>query len=111
MAKKFLRHKVSDVVHIIPIENIRAIDVGANTTVHILMEDIGHYVTNVSETLAYKLVATTAADAAKTKVNQNDLADIIEKALKSDDDVVYYDISLTYPITSIVRDQLKWDGS
>ena len=107
--KKFLRHKISDVTHIIPVENIRAIDVGANTTVHILMEDIGHYVTNVSETLAYKLVATTADDAAKTKENQNALADVIEKCLESD--LVMFDFNLPYPITSIVRDQLKWDGS
>ena len=77
--EKFLKISLSGAYHLIPIKNILGIEVGVDTKVNILYNSVGHRATGASEVLGVELVATTAADAAKTKEQLVSIVDAIEK--------------------------------
>ena len=106
--QKFLKVHVSDADHIIPINRILGIEVGADTQVQILTDIVGHTATGASEVLGYQLVATTASDAAKTKEQLNSIVDEIAAALSTSWTNPIYPLNPKYPITAIGQIEEEW---
>jgi aspartate ammonia-lyase len=107
---KYLKVSLSDAYHLIPIQSILGIEVGANTEVKILTHNVGHTATGVSEVLGYKITATTAADAAKTKEQLNSIVDAIEDALQTSWTNPYYLLEPKYAITAIAQIEEEWSA-
>ena len=93
---KYLKVSLSDAYHLIPIQSILGIEVGANTEVKILTHNVGH--------------TATAADAAKTKEQLNSIVDAIEDALQTSWTNPYYLLEPKYAITAIAQIEEEWSA-
>lgn len=107
---KYLKISLSDASHLIPIQSILGIEVGANTKVKILYNVKGHGATGASEVLGIELTATTASDAAKTKEQLNSIVDAIEQALQTAWTKPYFVLVPKYPITAIAQIEDEWSA-
>mgnify|MGYP003121869208 CR=1 FL=1 len=107
---KYLKISLSDASHLIPIQSILGIEVGADTEVDILYNVKGHGATGASEVLGVKLTATTASDAAKTKEQLNSIVDAIEQALQTAWTKPYFVLVPKYPITAIAQIEEEWSA-
>tara|TARA_R100001086_G_scaffold144735_2_gene76377 strand:+ start:499 stop:828 length:330 start_codon:yes stop_codon:yes gene_type:complete len=107
---KYLKISLSDASHLIPIQSILGIEVGADTEVDILYNVKGHGATGASEVLGVKLTATTASDAAKTKEQLNSIVDNIEQALQTAWTKPYFVLVPKYPITAIAQIEEEWSA-
>jgi hypothetical protein len=108
--EKFLKISLSGAYHLIPIKNILGIEVGVDTKVNILYNSVGHRATGASEVLGVELVATTAADAAKTKEQLNSIVDAIEKALATSWLNPYFVLEPKFAITSIAQIEVEYSA-
>ena len=107
---KYFKISVSDADHLIPIQSILGIEVGANTEVDILYNVKGHGATGASEVLGVKITATTAADAAKTKEQLNSIVEAIENALTTSWTNPTYLLEPKYAITSVAQIEVEWSA-
>ena len=107
---KYFKISVSDADHLIPIQSILRIEVGANTEVDILYNVKGHGATGASEVLGVKITATTADDAAKTKEQVNSIVDAMEDALSTAWTKPFYVLEPKYAVTSISQIEEEWSA-
>ncbi len=107
---KYFKISVSDADHLIPIQSILGIEVGANTEVDILYNVKGHGATGASEVLGVKITATTADDAAKTKEQVNSIVDAMEDALSTAWTKPFYVLEPKYAVTSISQIEEEWSA-
>tara|TARA_R100001015_G_C4537905_1_gene102628 strand:+ start:143 stop:472 length:330 start_codon:yes stop_codon:yes gene_type:complete len=107
---KYFKISVSDADHLIPIQSILGIEVGASTEVDILYNVKGHGATGASEVLGVKLTATTADDAAKTKEQVNSIVDAMEDALSTAWTKPFYVLEPKYAVTSISQIEEEWSA-
>jgi hypothetical protein len=107
---KFLKISLSDAYHLIPINNILGIEVGSSTEVLILSNAVGHTATGASEVLGYKITATTASDAAKTKEQLNSIVEAIEDALCTSWTNPTYLLEPKYAITAVAQIEEEWSA-
>jgi len=82
--EKFLKISLSDAYHLIPIKN--------------------------SEVLGVEIVATTAADAAKTKEQLNSIVDAIEMALQTSWTNPFYVLQPKYVITAVNQIEVEYSA-
>jgi hypothetical protein len=107
---KYLKISLSDAYHLIPINNILGVEVGANTKVNILSNVTGHTATGASEVLGYEITATTAADAAKTKEQVNSIVAAIENAMATSWTSSTYLLEPKYAITGVAQIEVEWSA-
>ena len=107
---KYLKISLSDAYHLIPIQSVLGIEVGANTKVNIQSHQVGHTADAASQVLGYEITATTASDAAKTKEQLNSIVDAIENALQTSWTNPYYLLEPKYPITGIAQIEAEWSA-
>ncbi|MAO23176.1 MAG: hypothetical protein CMJ25_20680 [Phycisphaerae bacterium] len=108
--EKFLKISLSDVYHLIPIKNILGIEVGADQTVNVLYNSVGHTATGASEVLGVAITAATADDAAKTKEQLVSIVDAIEKALQTSWLNPFYVLEPKFPITGIAQIEVEYSA-
>ncbi len=107
---KYLKISLSDAYHLIPIKSIIGVEVGSNTKVNILYNTVGHTATGASEVLGVEIVATTAADAAKTKEQLNSIVDAIEMALQTSWTNPFYVLQPKYVITGVNQIEVEYSA-
>ena len=107
---KYFKISVSDADHLIPIQSILGIEVGADTEVDILYNVKGHGATGASEVLGVKITATTADDAAKTKEQVNSIVDAMEDALSTAWTKRCYVLEPKYAVTAIAQIEEEWSA-
>jgi hypothetical protein len=110
--EKFLKITLSDAPFLIPIKNILHVEVGADTSIQILYNSVGHSATAASQVIGIELTATTATTAAKTKEQLVSFVNQIEAALQTPWTTPVYDITskLRYPITTITQIEEEWSA-
>jgi hypothetical protein len=108
--EKFLKISLSDAYHLIPIKSIIGVEVGANTKVNILYNTVGHTATGASEVLGVEIVASTAADTAKTKEQLNSIVDAIEMALQTSWTNPFYVLQPKYVITGVNQIEVEYSA-
>ena len=107
---KYFKISVSDADHLIPLQSILGVEVGADTEVDILYNVKGHGATGASEVLGVKLTATTASDAAKTKEQLNSIVDAMEDALSTAWTKPFFVLEPKYPVTAIAQIEEEWSA-
>jgi len=107
---KYLKISLSDAYHLIPINSILGIEVGANTKVNILYNAVGHRATGESEVLGFEITATTASDAPKTKEQLNSIVDAIEDALCTSWTKPFFLLEPKYPITAVAQIEVEYSA-
>ena len=102
---KYLKITFGDAPYLIPVNDIIAVEVGADTEIKILLNSIGHRASGASEVLGYKITATTATNAAKTKEQLTSFVDVLEDSLQTAWTKPIYDMTgkLPYAITAIAQ--------
>ncbi len=105
---KYLKISLSDASHLIPIQSVLGVEVGADTEVKILYNVRGHGATGASEVLGVKITATTASDAAKTKEQLNSIVDAMEDALSTAWTKPIYVLEPKYAVTAIAQIEDVW---
>ena len=107
---KYFKISVSDADHLIPIQSILGIEVGADTEVDILYNVKGHGATGASEVLGVIITATTADDAAKTIEQVNSIVDAMEDALSTAWTKPFYVLEPKYAVTAIAQIEEEWSA-
>tara|TARA_R100001440_G_scaffold16129_5_gene27359 strand:- start:31175 stop:31504 length:330 start_codon:yes stop_codon:yes gene_type:complete len=107
---KYLKISFSDAFHLIPLQSVLGVEVGADTEVKIFYNVKGHGATGASEVLGVKLTATTASDAAKTKEQLNSVVDAIEDALSTAWTKPFYLLEPKFAITAIAQIEEEWSA-
>jgi len=110
--EKFLKITLSDAPFLIPIKNILHIEVGADTNIQVLYNNVGHTATGVSEVLGLQITATTATDATKTKEQLTSFAALVEESLTLPWNRPVLDITsrLPYAVTAITQIEEEWSA-
>ena len=106
---KFLRITLSDAPHLIPVDKIIGVEVGVDTKINVFV-GVGHTATGASEAIGYEIVATTAADAAKTKEQLTDFVNQLGEAASSHFTKPIYDLDLKYAVTAVNQIEVEFSA-
>jgi hypothetical protein len=107
---KYFKISLSDASHLIPVQSILGVEIGADTEVKILYNVKGHGASGASEVLGVKLTATTATDTAKTKEQLNSIVDAMEDALSTAWTRPFYVLEPKYAVTAIAQIEEEWSA-